>query len=254
MTKHAFHRLLILLLLLFGAPIPVVAEEILLRGKPGVAAPTFEADEFMRKRRLMVTHQIAFRGIKDPATLAAMRRVPRHEFVPLRQRTAAYHDTPLPIGHGQTISQPFIVGYMTEILELDENSRVLEVGTGSGYQAAILAEIVAEVVTLEIVRPLAESVAKRLRKLGYRNITVLHGDGYYGREDKAPYDAIIVTAAATHVPPPLIEQLKPGGRMVIPVANSAWTQNLLLVHKNKNGKIATQNVLSVLFVPLTGDH
>ena len=183
-----------------------------------------------------------------------MRRVPRHEFVPTQQRYAAYQDSPLPIGHGQTISQPFIVAYMTEILELGKGDRVLEVGTGSGYQAAILAEIVDEVVTMEIVRPLAESVATRLKRLGYDNITVLHGDGYYGWESKGPYDAIIVTAAATHVPPPLVEQLKPGASMIIPVANRAWTQNLLLVHKNEKSKIATRNVMNVIFVPLTGDH
>jgi protein-L-isoaspartate(D-aspartate) O-methyltransferase len=199
----------------------------------------------------MVRAQIASRGVKDEEVLATMIRVPRHEFVPADQQRFAYADRPLPIGHGQTISQPYIVAYMTELLRLERGDRVLEVGAGSGYQAAILAELADTVVTLEIVRPLAEAAAARLERLGYRNVTVLHGDGYFGWESAAPYDAIIVTAAASHVPPPLIAQLKRGGRMAIPVGDAAWTQNLLLIEKDETGRITTRNLLPVRFVPLT---
>jgi protein-L-isoaspartate(D-aspartate) O-methyltransferase len=160
----------------------------------------------------------------------------------------------LPIGHGQTISQPYIVAYMTEILRIEPGNRVLEVGTGSGYQAAILAELAKQVVSIEIIKPLAQTAAKRLERLGYRNITVLDGDGYFGWESAAPYDAIIVTAAATHVPPPLVAQLKPGGRMAIPVGETAWTQNLLLIEKDKDGKLTTRNLIPVRFVPLTRER
>ena len=183
-----------------------------------------------------------------------MDRVPRHEFVPTDQVRAAYQDAPLPIGHGQTISQPYIVAYMTEMLRLEPRDHVLEIGTGSGYQAAILAELAKDVVTIEIIKPLAEDAAKRLERLGYRNITVLHGDGYFGSESAAPYDAIVVTAAATHVPPPLVAQLKPGGRMAIPVGETAWTQNLLLIEKDKDSKLTTRNLIPVRFVPLTRER
>lgn len=216
--------------------------------------PAFEADEYRPYRDRMVTTQIERRGIEDPAVLDAMHRVPRHRFVPDVDAEAAYRDTPQPIGHGQTISQPYIVGYMTGILALEADDRVLEVGTGSAYQAAILAEIVDEVVSIEIIRELATSAANRLETLGYENLTVLHGDGYYGYAPRAPFDAIIVTAAAEHTPPPLIEQLKPGGRMVIPVSRGGWTQNLLLVEKDDEGEVSTRNLMSVRFVPLTGDH
>ena len=200
----------------------------------------------------MVRTQIAARGVAAPAVLAALDRVPRHRFVPPDMAPRAYADRPLPIGHGQTISQPFIVAYMTELLELRPGDRVLEVGTGSAYQAAVLAEIVREVVSIEIIAPLGASPAGRLSALGYRNCTVLEGDGYFGWPDGAPYDAIIVTAAAEHVPPPLIAQLRPGGRMAIPVGASAWTQNLLLIEKDEAGKVTTRNLLPVRFVPLTG--
>lgn len=216
--------------------------------------PTFPTDEYQPHRDRMVDTQIERRGIVDPAILDAMRRVPRHRFVPNVDAEAAYRDTPQPIGHGQTISQPYIVGYMTGILELEDDDRVLEVGTGSAYQAAILAEIVDDVVSIEIIRELATTAANRLETMGYENVTVLHGDGYYGYAPRAPFDAIIVTAAAEHTPPPLIEQLKPGGRMVIPVSRGGWTQNLLLVKKNDAGEISTRNLMSVRFVPLTGDH
>ncbi|WP_462320716.1 protein-L-isoaspartate(D-aspartate) O-methyltransferase [Halochromatium sp.] len=229
--------------------------QILLRADaPGPEGrPTFDAAREEERER-MVERQIEQRGVTDPAVLAAMRSVPRHAFVPATLRDRAYADSPLPIGHGQTISQPFIVAFMTETLQLAPGDRVLEIGTGSGYQAAILGAMGVEVVTIEIIRPLAEQAATLLDELGYDNITAIHGDGYYGYEELAPYDAIIVTAAAQHVPPPLIEQLKPGKRMVIPVGRAGWTQNLLLVTKTKEGQTRTRNLMSVTFVPLTGEQ
>lgn len=218
-----------------------------------VDRPGFENAARAAEREAMVASQIEDRAVSDERVLAAMRRVPRHEFVPEQTRRRAYADTPLPIGHGQTISQPFIVGFMTEKLNLEDGDRVLEIGTGSAYQAAILAELVREVVTIEIIEPLAHSAAARLKRLGYRNVTVLHGDGYYGYEPAAPFDAIIVTAAASHVPPPLIEQLRPGGRIAIPVGQG-WTQNLLLVEKDDQGQTSTRNLMAVRFVPLTGER
>ena len=218
-----------------------------------VTRPTF-GDARAGERERMVRRQIEHRGVRDPRVLAVLRELPRHEFVPPGIRGRAYADRPQPIGHGQTISQPYIVGFMTEQLELEPDDRVLEVGTGSAYQAAVLAQLVRHVVSIEIIEPLARSAAERLRRLGFRNVTVLHGDGYYGYRAEAPYDAIIVTAAATHVPPPLVAQLKPGGRMVIPVGRSGWTQNLLLVEKDAGGEVSTRNLLAVSFVPLTGDH
>lgn len=229
---------------------------LLLDGAPagaGEARPNFNGAGLSEQRAAMVDDQIKVRGVSDAKVLAAMRRVPRHLFVPTDLEHRAYADTPLAIGHGQTISQPYIVGYMTEMLGLGDDDRVLEIGTGSAYQAAILAEIVSEVVSVEIIEPLAASAADRLGRLGYRNVTVLHGDGYYGYETVAPYDAVIVTAAASHVPPPLVRQLKPGGRIVIPVGEG-WTQNLLLVEKDQQGGTSTRNLIAVRFVPLTGGH
>lgn len=216
-----------------------------------VQKPSFHADEFASLRENLVSQSIEQEGVKDPQTLAAMRRVPRHKFVEIGDARFAYLDRPLPIGHGQTISQPYIVGYMTELLQLKPEHRVLEIGTGSAYQAAILAEIAQKVNSIEIVEPLARAAADRLKRLGYSNITVVHGDGYHGWQKQAPYDAIMVTAAAEHIPPPLIAQLKPGGRMVIPVGQVGWTQNLLLVEKRTDGSVQTQNLLPVTFVPLT---
>ena len=232
---------------------PGSLELLLEASEQGPVLPQF-GDERAEDREDMVRDQIARRGVKDDRVLEVMRAIPRHEFVPPSRVGRAYSDNPLPIGHGQTISQPYIVGYMTERLELDADDRVLEVGTGSGYQAAVLAGIVEHVTTVEIIRPLAATAANRLERLGFTNVSVFHGDGYYGREEGAPYDAIIVTAAATHVPPPLTEQLKPGGRMVIPVGRSGWTQNLLLVEKKTDGSTATRNLMAVAFVPLTGGH
>lgn len=186
--------------------------------------------------------------------MAAMDAVPRHRFVPPHNVGSAYDNRPLPIGHGQTISQPYIVALMTELLEPQPGDVILEVGTGSGYQAAVLAELVARVNTIEIIAPLAESAGTRLKQLGYRNIEVKLGDGYYGWPEHAPYDGIIVTAAATSIPPPLIKQLKPGGRMVIPVGAPFYTQDLILLRKDAQGKVTTTSVLPVAFVPLTGNR
>ncbi len=198
----------------------------------------------------------AFTGRRDftPEVMQALGTVPRHEFVPPALRDQAYENRPLPIGHGQTISQPYIVALMTDLLEVDADSVVLEVGTGSGYQAAVLAELVQAVYTIEIIEPLAEEARARLARLGYDNASVRHGDGYYGWEAHAPYDGIVVTAAASHIPPPLIRQLKPGARMVIPVGGRFMVQQLLLVEKSAQGDVSTRQILPVRFVPLTGEH
>jgi protein-L-isoaspartate(D-aspartate) O-methyltransferase len=184
----------------------------------------------------------------------AMDAVPRHLFVPAGELKHAYANRPLSIGHGQTISQPYIVALMTELLEPEPGHVVLEVGTGSGYQAAVLARLVAKVYTIEIVPPLARSSALRLKELGYRNVAVRLGDGYYGWPDKGPFDGIIVTAAANAIPPPLIAQLKPGGRMLIPVGAPFSAQELIVLTKGTNGKVSTRSVLPVAFVPLTGSR
>lgn len=189
-----------------------------------------------------------------PTVLAAMGRVWRHKLVPEDQCEHAYENRPLPIGYGQTISQPFIVTLMTGLLQLQPGDRVLELGTGSGYQAAVLAELVDQVFTIEVIEPLGERARAALHALGYRNIQVRIGDGYYGWPGQEPFDAIMVTAAASHVPPPLLRQLKPGGRMVIPVGSAFQVQQLVLVEKTEDGSIRTQQVLPVRFVPLTGDH
>jgi protein-L-isoaspartate(D-aspartate) O-methyltransferase len=201
----------------------------------------------------MVEYQIRGRGITDHDVLDAMERVPRHEFVPHQHKNQAYADHPLPIGYGQTISQPYIVALMTELLELESTDRVLEVGTGSGYQAAILAEIVAEVYTVEIIAPLAVDARERLERLGYANVHVLHADGYFGWEEHAPYDAIVVTAAPDHIPQPLVQQLKDGARLVVPVGPPGGYQTLWQI-TNEGGKIKKRNVTGVLFVPLTGER
>jgi protein-L-isoaspartate(D-aspartate) O-methyltransferase len=199
----------------------------------------------------MVREQIESRGITNAAVLAAMRKVPRHEFVPEQHIEAAYEDHPLPIGHGQTISQPYIVALMTELLRVTPGSKVLEVGTGSGYQAAILAEVGAEVYSIEILAPLAAESSARLQHLGYNKIHVKQGDGYLGWPEHAPFDAIIVTAGADHVPPPLVEQLKPSGRLVIPVGDPHGEQSLSLIQKGIDGTVTTRNLGPVVFVPLT---
>jgi len=199
-------------------------------------------------RARMVAHQIRARGITDERVLAAMAKVPRHEFVPTASRPHAYDDKPLPIGHGQTISQPYIVAAMTELARLDGRARVLEVGTGSGYQAAVLAEIAREVYTIEIVEALATEAGRTLRRLGYGAVRVRHGDGYLGWKDAAPFDAIIVTAAPPSVPPALLDQLAPGGRLVIPVGDE---DQELQVHRRTAGGFEVTHHFPVRFVPLT---
>lgn len=207
------------------------------------------SDTFEKKRHAMVEGQIISRNVKDPLVLKAMMQVKRHQFVPEPLRSYAYGDEPLPIGHGQTISQPYIVAYMTEALQLKGNEKVLEIGTGSGYQAAVLAEIVKEVYTIEIVKPLAEEAKKRLAGEGYQNVFPKYGDGYQGWPDQAPFDAIIVTAAPPVIPETLVKQLKEGGRMILPVGEGF--QELVLVTK-KGGKINKRSLIPVRFVPMTG--
>ncbi|MBI5730192.1 MAG: protein-L-isoaspartate(D-aspartate) O-methyltransferase [Ignavibacteriales bacterium] len=205
-------------------------------------------DPYVQDRERMVRTQIEMRGIKDQAALSSMKKVQRHLFVPKDLRDNAYDDRPLPIGYGQTISQPFIVAYMTEIIRPNKNSKMLEIGTGSGYQAAVLAEIISDVYTIEIITELSNSSEKRLKELSYKNVYVKNADGYYGWKEHAPFDAIIVTAASEYIPPPLIEQLKDGGRMIIPVGSPFQTQMLMLVEK-KDGKVTTKSLMPVIFVP-----
>jgi len=201
----------------------------------------------------MVEDQIESRGVKDPLVLEAMKTIPRHLFVTKDQQKRAYNDYPLPIGYGQTISQPYIVAYMTELLRLSGGEKILEIGTGSGYQAAVLAYISDKVYTIEIIEELGTRTSRLIEKLGYSDrIHITIGDGYYGWEEHAPYDGIIVTAAAGHVPPPLIEQLKPGGRIVIPVGGPYQVQTLVIVSKDDKGNVSTRNLLPVRFVPMTG--
>jgi len=190
----------------------------------------------------------------DPRVTEVMGKVPRHLFVPPDLELNAYENRPLPIGHGQTISQPYIVALMTDLLQVKPDSVVLELGTGSGYQAAVLAELVRSVYTMEIIEPLGNLAKERLARLGYKNAEVKVGDGYFGWPEFAPFDAIIVTAAASHIPPPLVQQLKAGGRMVIPVGTHFLTQYLMVVDKNQDGTVTTRQVLPVRFVPLSGGH
>lgn len=204
------------------------------------------------ERLAMVREQIEGRAVGDPAVLAAMRKVPRHRFVPADRQDHAYEDRPLPIGEDQTISQPFIVGAMTEEVSLRPGMRVLEIGTGSGYQAAVLAEITPEVYTIEIRPKLSERAGAVLRELGYGSVRLRVADGYDGWPEAAPFDAILVTAAAPHVPPPLVAQLKPGGRLILPVGPPFGTQDLRLITKGEDGTIRTRSLFDVRFVPLVG--
>ncbi len=202
-------------------------------------------------RRRMVEEQIRARGVENGRVLAAMLEVPRHRFVPESMRGQAYEDHPLPIGLGQTISQPYIVGLMTELLDLKPTDKILEIGTGSGYQAAVLSRLVSEVYTIEIVRPLGEQAGRTLSELGYRNIRTRIGDGYQGWQEAAPFDGIVVTAAPPQVPKPLLDQLKTGGNLVVPVGDS-W-QDLTVFTKEADGSFRKRNVLPVRFVPMTGE-
>lgn len=207
-----------------------------------IEADVYKTSLYINKKRL------------DTRVMSVMGRVERHKFVPRSQQSWAYANQPLPIGHGQTISQPYIVALMTDLTGVEPGEKVLEIGTGSGYQAAVLAEMGTEVFSIEIIEPLAEQASKRLASLGYDNVKTRLGDGYYGWQEEAPFDAIVVTAAASHVPPPLIRQLKPGGVMMIPVGSRFLVQQLVLVTKNTAGDITTRQMLPVRFVPLTGDR
>jgi protein-L-isoaspartate(D-aspartate) O-methyltransferase len=211
----------------------------------------FQEDPFKKKRGEMVLQTIAKRGVTNEAVLKSMRTVKRHLFVPENSISNAYEDRPLPIGYGQTISQPFIVAYMTEVIDPNPQYKVLEIGTGSGYQAAVLAEIINEVYTIEIIPDLGKAASARLKELGYSNVNVKIADGYFGWSEHGPYDAIVVTAAAEFVPPPLLEQLKEGGKMVIPIGSPFLNQNLMLIEK-KGKKITTKSLIPVAFVPFTG--
>ncbi len=207
-------------------------------------------DERQSERETMVRIQLRARGIADQSTLEAMGTVPRHIYVPAAQQRFAYHDRPLPIGYGQTISQPYMVAYMTEIIRPKKHHRALEIGTGSGYQAAILAEIMDQVYTIEIVEALGQQAGRKL-EAQYDNVHVKIADGYYGWEEHAPFDAIVVTAAAEYIPPPLVEQLKEGGRMIIPVGSPFQVQQLMLVEKKEGGDLSTRSLMPVRFVPFT---
>ncbi|MBF6023025.1 protein-L-isoaspartate(D-aspartate) O-methyltransferase [Lysobacter niastensis] len=222
-------------------------------------APAQTRDPYAAPRRALIAElQAEARGDAgsltriDSDVLVVMGRVPRHLYVPKDELAHAYENRPLAIGHGQTISQPYIVALMTTLVQPRAGQRILEIGTGSGYQAAVLAESGASVHSIEIIEPLAAQAAQRLR--GYRNVVTRTGDGYYGWKDAAPFDSIIVTAAASSIPPPLLAQLKPGGRLVIPVGSSFFTQTLLLVQKDAQGRVRTRQILPVRFVPLTGGH
>ncbi|OHC66666.1 MAG: protein-L-isoaspartate O-methyltransferase [Rhodocyclales bacterium RIFCSPLOWO2_02_FULL_63_24] len=228
---------------------------------PGVAVA---ADDGMaRQRQAMVDEIVSMarsfgagtgRGAIEPRVLNVLARIPRHEFVSAQLRANAYDNRPLPIGHGQTISQPYIVAVMTDLLRVGAGDTALEIGTGSGYQAAVLAELGARVSSIEIVEPLALEAGERLRRMGYANLATKVGDGYHGWPQQGPFDVIVVTAAASHVPPPLVRQLKSGGRMVIPVGAPFQTQQLLLVQMRTDGTVTTRQVMPVIFVPLTGGH
>lgn len=222
-----------------------------------------EPDRFSTERHALVAEISALaketqaetgQGAFSTRVLEAIDKVPRHRFVPSEIQRHAYRNRPLPIGYGQTISQPFLVAYMTELLQVNKASKVLEIGTGSGYQAAILGVLVKEVYTIEVIEPLATRAAETLKHYGYTNIQVRVGDGYYGWEKYAPFDAIIVTAVASHVPPPLIQQLKRGGRMLIPLGSAFMPQHLVLVEKDMQDRIRTRELMPVQFVPLTGGH
>ena len=222
-----------------------------------------EADGYATERRALIAEINALaretraetgQGAFSARVMDAMGKVPRHRFVPSEMERYAYLNRPLPIGYGQTISQPFLVAYMTELLNLDRGSKVLEIGTGSGYQAALLGELAGEVYTMEIIEPLAARAAKTLKSNGYPNIQVRTADGYYGWDEHAPFDAIIVSAAASHVPPPLVQQLKRGGRMLIPLGSGFMPQYLVLVEKDRQDHVRTRELLPVQFVPLTGGH
>ena len=229
----------------------------------GAGSSVGAADSYEKARQVLLreiaqdvrdTAQYLNKRALDERVMRALGKVPRHEFVPAGGRGSAYDNRPLPIGHGQTISQPYIVAIMTDLVEPGSGCRALEVGTGSGYQAAILSELCEKVHSIEIIEALGTEARARLQRLGYSNVEVRVGDGYYGWAEHAPFDVIVVTAVASHIPPPLLKQLKPGGRMILPVGTRFTTQQLVLILKAADGHITTRQVLPVAFVPLTGGH
>ena len=228
---------------------PAEASDQAIAAEPSRRPP--EEEQFVRARERMVKEDLRRRDITDAKVLEAMGRVPRQRFVPENLERRAYGDYPLPIGHGQTISQPYIVALMTQLAEAGPESRALDVGTGSGYQAAVLAEICKEVYSIEIVKPLAEQARKRLEGSGYKNITVRHGDGYRGWPEKEPFDVIILAAAPDHVPQPLVDQLAPGGRLVLPVGR--FYQQLVVIERDEKGDVHRRPGIPVMFVPMTGE-
>lgn len=245
---------------LFGHAVYVLLAALGLGAEP---EPALAAEDFQQQRQQLIqqigedvqtSSAVLGKSRLDDKVLQAMNRVPRHEFVPDKHKHQSYRNRPLPIGYGQTISQPAIVAIMTDLLQLEPTDKALEIGTGSGYQAAVLAALVEQVFSIEIVPELAERAAADLKRTGYSNVSTRQGDGYFGWEEQAPFDAIIVTAAADHIPPPLLKQLKPGGRMIIPVGSRFMVQHLVLVTKNAEGDIFTEQLLPVRFVPLTGQR
>jgi protein-L-isoaspartate(D-aspartate) O-methyltransferase len=253
-TARRQRRLLfrILTVLFLWTVFAFLAETVFSMSQKPEEAGTTVPDTYAEARALMVTRDLKGRGITDERVLQVMGRLPRHLFVSGRLRNKAYADHPLPIEEGQTISQPYVVALMTELLKLKPGFRALEIGTGSGYQAAVLAEIVGEVYTIEIREGLAREAKKRLKRLGYESIQVKHADGYFGWEEHAPFDAIIVTAAANHIPPPLLKQLKEGGRLIIPLGSTTYYQTLTVVTKVK-GELEVEQITGVRFVPMVGE-
>jgi protein-L-isoaspartate(D-aspartate) O-methyltransferase len=248
MKRRIYALALLLLLAACSQPATETATRTL---PPHTPTPELDNEDYRQARENLVAG-IDIQGVHDPDVLRAMRAVLRHQFVPREYLRQAYEDHALPIGYGQTISQPYVVAWMTELLELQPGEKVLEIGTGSGYQAAVLAELGdVEVYTIEIVPELAESAAKRLQNLGYTSVHVKQGDGYYGWPEYAPFDAIIVTAAPDHLPAPLVEQLAPGGRLVIPIGPQGWVQSLWQF-TNEGGELKGYNLGGVTFVPFTG--
>lgn len=249
-NKKNIHKIILILLIIFIALIFIINKPVL-KTYVEENETTNPIDKYVKIREEMVENQLKNRDIHDERVLKVMNNVERHKFVPSNLIDKAYDDNPLPIGYGQTISQPYIVALMTQSLGLKENNKVLEIGTGSGYQAAVLAELVKDVYTIEIIKELADSAENRLNNLAYKNVRVKNADGYFGWEEQAPFDAIIITAAANHIPPPLLNQLKDNGKLIIPLGSTLSFQTLTIVTK-KGDELETEFITGVRFVPLTG--